>query len=331
MVSLSFEGIGDLVFQDENKFSNKFLKLIYRAIKHNEKNEKLINLLKMEIEDLEDLSDIITEFVRISEKEVILIIDEVDKSSNNQLFLSFIGMLRNKYLLREAGKDYTFKSVILAGLHDVKNLKLKLRKEEETKYNSPWNIAVDFNVDMSFSSEEIATMLEDYCNDNELIMDIEMLSKEVFFFTNGYPYLVSRLCQIIDEIIYVDNKKSWSIADIQNAVKILLEERNTLFDSVIKNLENNNELYQYIYDLIVNGFDKNFNNYNPIIEIGIIYGYFKNTNGKVTLSNKIFSEIIYNYMVSKLENNYSKIDEYNFKTQFLETNGGLNIEKILYE
>lgn len=59
-------------------------------------------------------------------------------------------MLRNKYLGREVGKDFTFKSVILAGVYDVKSLKLKIRNKEEAKYNSPWNIAVDFNVDMSF-------------------------------------------------------------------------------------------------------------------------------------------------------------------------------------
>ena len=39
-----------------------------------------------------------------SKKEVILIIDEVDKSSNNQIFLSFIGMLRNKYLSKRNGQ-----------------------------------------------------------------------------------------------------------------------------------------------------------------------------------------------------------------------------------
>ena len=84
-----------------------------------------------------------------------LIIDEIDKNSDNQLFLNFLGMLRNKYLLRNEGEDFTFQSVILAGVHDVKNLKLKLRADEERRYNSPWNIAVDFNMDMSFSKEEI--------------------------------------------------------------------------------------------------------------------------------------------------------------------------------
>ena len=90
-------------------------------------SEFILELAK-ETTDILDLSDAITEIVEKSEKEIIIIIDEVDKSSNNQLFLSFLGMLRNKYLLRAQGKDFTFQSVILAGVYDIKNLKLKLRR-----------------------------------------------------------------------------------------------------------------------------------------------------------------------------------------------------------
>jgi hypothetical protein len=79
-------------------------------------------------------------------------IDEVDKSSNNQLFLSFLGMLRDKFLLRNMGKDKTFHSVTLAGVHDVKSL--KIRPDEEQKYNSPWNIAADFDIDMIFQQKK---------------------------------------------------------------------------------------------------------------------------------------------------------------------------------
>lgn len=67
-------------------------------------------------------------------------IDEIDQSSNNQLFLSLLGMLRNKYLLRNEGKDYTFHSVILTRVHDVKSLKVKMPPDEEHKYNSHWGI-----------------------------------------------------------------------------------------------------------------------------------------------------------------------------------------------
>lgn len=58
--------------------------------------------------------------------------------------------------------ESTFQSVILAGVYDIKNLKLKIRLEKEHQYNSPWNIAADFTVDMSFAAGEIAGMLEEY-------------------------------------------------------------------------------------------------------------------------------------------------------------------------
>ena len=330
VISISFEGIGDKVFGDEEEFSNVFIELISDNLEFSYLEESMrLKSLSNNIKNMKDLSRVITNFVKEAEKEVILIIDEVDKSSNNQLFLSFIGMLRNKYLAREVEEDFTFKSVILAGLHDVKSLKLKIRSEEEAKYNSPWNIAVDFDVDMSFSAKEISTMLKEYCMENSFTMDIDRLSEELYFFTGGYPFLVSRLCQIIDEKIYEMDKKPWELIDVQEAVKMLLEEKNTLFDSLIKNLENNKELFDYIEDIIVRGNDKNFNNDNPLVEIGRLYGYIENNDGKVGISNKIFGERIYNYMVSKLENGYSKMNSYNFKQAFIEADGSLNIEKIL--
>ena len=75
---------------------------------------------KTKVENFIDLSRVITKFIIKANKKIVLMIDEVDKSSNNQLFLSFLGMLRNKYLLRNEGEDYTFHIVILAGVHDVK-------------------------------------------------------------------------------------------------------------------------------------------------------------------------------------------------------------------
>ena len=103
------------------------------------------------------------------DKKVVLIIDETDKTSNNLVFLRFIGMLRDKYLEREKPKRATFQSVILSGVYDIKNLKVKLvqrgiyqLQDGEKRINSPWNIAVNFKVDMSFSPPEIATMLLEY-------------------------------------------------------------------------------------------------------------------------------------------------------------------------
>ena len=70
----------------------------------------------------------------------------------------------------------TFRAVILAGVYDVKNLRRKIRPDEVHKYNSPWNIAADFKVDMSFSREEIAGMLDEYEKDYHTGMDVELLA-----------------------------------------------------------------------------------------------------------------------------------------------------------
>lgn len=113
-------------------------------------------------------------------KKIILMIDEVDKSSDNQIFLSFLGLLREKYLKWQQGKDETFQSVILAGVYDVKTLKLKLHPQEEMKYNSPWNIAVDFQMDMSFDCEDIESMLKEYESEHRTGMHVQDIARIIY-------------------------------------------------------------------------------------------------------------------------------------------------------
>lgn len=323
VLSISFEGLGDLIFEEEKTFSKTILKIFGDSIQFNyqEYSSKLYEMSE-DINDLNAVSKAITNFCRIVDKEIVLFIDEVDKSSNNQLFMSFLGMLRNKFLLRQQGKDKTFYSVILAGVYDIKNLKLKIRQDDEKKYNSPWNIAVNFNVDMSFNSDEISTMLKEYSEDKNVTISIKEISEIIYFYTSGYPFLVSRLCQIIDE-----NQLLWDEENINRSVKELLQENNTLFDDLVKNIENNNEFKDYIFDLIINGTEKTFNIHNPLINLGVIYGYLKNMDGRVKMSNRIFEQMLYNYFSSKLENK-TDMSTYNFKENFIIENG-LDFERIL--
>ena len=71
----------------------------------------------------------ITALCSACQKKVILMIDEVDKNSDNQIFLSFLGLLREKYLKWQQGKDQTFQSVILAGVYDIKTLQQQSEKD----------------------------------------------------------------------------------------------------------------------------------------------------------------------------------------------------------
>ena len=270
------------------------------------------------------------------DKEIVLIIDEVDQASNNAVFLKFLGVLRKKYLVRDKVK--TFKSVILVGVHDIKSLKLLIQEQrvitaDEAKeiasdrYNSPWNIAADFKVDMTFNSQEIATMLAEYEKDKHTGINIDEVSEEIYKYTSGYPFLVSKVCKVIDEDLS-DNKK-WDVGGVEQAIKIILKENSTLFESLIKNLENDTKLYNVIYNIIVTGKRIVFNIHNPIQSRAMMYGIIKeNENEKVKIHNIIFEKIIYNYMISKRETSTGIESDYADKNKFV-NNGILDIELVL--
>lgn len=330
VIRSSFEGIGDVIFESEKEFSGSILHIFYRTLRFIDK-EQADRLLKLGdgLKNLREVSEAITIFVKESPKPVLLMIDEVDKSSNNQLFLSFLGMLRDKYLLARDGLDYTFHSVILAGVHDVKNLKRKIRPDQEKTLNSPWNIAADFNVRMGFSVEEITTILREYTSDTGIEMNIGKIAGKIYYYTSGYPFLVSKLCKVVvEDILPVTGDLKWEIKHLQQAVQIILKQKNTNFASLIKNLENNQQLYDMVFQLIMDGEEKGYNSHNPMVELGELYGIFKNSDGKLKIHNKIYEQIIYNYMSSKLETD-TDIGSYNYRGHFITENGDLDFKHVL--
>lgn len=252
-----------------------------------------VKIQKLDAFDL--LSKRITWLCKRCDKKIVLMIDEVDKSSNNQVFLHFLGMLRNKYIKRVGNDIPTFWSVILAGVYDIKNMKLKLRLDEEKKYNSPWNIAVDFNVDLSFQAREIATMLQEYENDHHTGMDISSMSEEIFKYTNGYPYLVSAICKFIEESL----DAVWTKDGVIAATKHIINNKSPLIDSIIKNYENNAELQMLIERIVIQGEQFPYTMTSPPIDLGITFGLFRENNGTVQISNKIFEIVLYNHIIVK--------------------------------
>lgn len=145
VLRLSFEGAGETSFSNDRAFVEMFIRAAADSAERAgisgislDQWKNLSPLTENSFQDAFDLlSRKITSLCRDSEREIVLLIDEVDKSSDNQIFLNFLGMLRNKYLSGREGSDDTFKSVILAGVYDIKNLKIKLRPDAEKKYNSP--------------------------------------------------------------------------------------------------------------------------------------------------------------------------------------------------
>ena len=324
IIKTSFEGLGDESFKSIPVFVNTFCSLMTNFLQNIGEEQNVWKFFDhKDLTSFEELSKVITCFCESSPKPVVLLIDEVDKSSDNQMFLNFIGILRNKYLERNEGLGNTFHSVVLAGVYDIKNLKLKLRPNAEKKYNSPWNIAADFNVDMTFHPEEIAQMLNDYENDVHTGMDIKAISEEIYKYTTGYPFLVSYICKKIDE----EFDQEWTSESIVKAVKVLVQGNSTLMDDLSKNLENNPEFREFMYSVSVNSVSYSFSLLNPMVNMGNMFSYIRDKNGRVVIHNLIFEEALFLYFTLDytIKNN-AKLSP--FQLNYVR-NGKLNMEHVV--
>ena len=95
-IRISFAGVGDDVFLTEKAFCNMFLDMLESRVRQ-QGPEALADFLLEESHrttSLKELSKSVAKLAAQSGKRVVLMIDEVDKSSNNQLFISFLALLR---------------------------------------------------------------------------------------------------------------------------------------------------------------------------------------------------------------------------------------------
>lgn len=338
VISLDFQLMSHKDFEEEGTFVKAFSEAVLRkAGAENavpaEIRSELQNLIgNVQEAALARLFEILSSWCEISEKPIVLIIDEVDSASNNQVFLDFLSQLRGYYIDRDVTP--AFQSVILAGVYDIKNIKRKIRSGGEHKNNSPWNIAAKFRVDMSFSQKDIAGMLEEYEQDYRTGMNIADMAELLYEYTSGYPYLVSWLCKCIDEEIagstdFPDRESAWTKAGFLEAVKILLSEKNTLFESLVNKLTDYPELKNVLYELLFTGKAILYNPLNKYIETAEMFGFIKHENGSAVISNRIFETVLYNLFISE-EYMDSKIYDAGLreKNQFV-SGGHLNMRKVL--
>jgi len=315
VLMLSFEAITEKVFENENTFCRRFLLMLHTTFQHEELGgiplyireecEKLIDTGESGL-DFWVLDEFITRLCKESGKPVVLMIDEVDSAGNHQVFLSFLALLRKKFL--ERSTLVTFQSVILAGVYDIKNLKLKIRKDDERHYNSPWNIAAKFNVDMRFSADGIAGMLEEYEKKNQTGMLTNEISGLIRDYTSGYPVLVSMICKIMDEDIpgselFPDLCSAWTKEGFFEAIRLLVNDTNLLFDDMIKKILEYPELYTMLHDILFLNQKYSFNINTFEINLGFMFGFIdKNSkNNAVVIANRIFEMMLNMFFLSEAE------------------------------
>lgn len=340
VLSLDFQGLGSASFKTEETFCRSFIKLVLTKLEYGQVSvpnmiaDQMTGFISGQNEDnkLEDLMRVMRRWCGTSKLPVVLIIDEVDSAANNQVFLDFLAQLRYGYISRDTDGMPAFQSVILAGVTDVKHLKAKIRSDIDHKENSPWNIATDFNIDMSLSESGIRGMLDEYAADHHIEIDTASLAKQIHDYTSGYPFLVSRICQLLDENVSARKGLAfaWSGAGLDEAVKLLLSENNTLFQSLTKNLNNYPDLKAAIRSILMEGTKLAYNAQQDEIVQMQMYGLIRKDHNTVRIANRIFETMLYNLFLSDEEvknNAFTRAGDL-AKNQFV-TDGKLNMRLIL--
>lgn len=326
--SISFEGLSDSAFESLETLLAATVELMGQPI-------KWVGMPNLKEPALQMLSELYGQHSKSMQQSVfielvgtlcatnrcVLIIDEVDAAGNYPEFIKFLGLLRAMFLKRD--EIPTFQSVILAGVYDIKNLKLKIRPEEQHQYNSPWNIAAPFDTDMSLHADGIAQMLADYAEEHKTSFDCQAVAQLIYDYTSGYPFLVSRLCQIIDE-----KQLTWDKEGVLMAVREILVERNTLFDDLIKKLDQFPQLHDLLKHIIFSGEQVPYSSDEKYLQIAAMFNYIKNMKGMVAICCRLMETRLCNLFIN--EEKFSDIYKQGqlFKSQFIH-DGQLDMRLII--
>ncbi|MDR2731970.1 MAG: hypothetical protein LBB36_01995, partial [Fibromonadaceae bacterium] len=129
------------------------------------------------------------------------------------------------------------------------------------------------------------------------------LAGEIRAYTNGYPYLVSRICQTIEQKL----NKDWTTNGVQEAVKEILFEQSTLFDDIFKNIESNPDLKDLLRELTVGNRAYFYNIDNQAIQLASIFGIVEKRERLVAIHNRIFEVRVTNYFASEKDMQKNRI------------------------
>ena len=90
----------------------------------------------------------------------------------------------------------------------------------------------------------------------------------------------------------------WSGEGVMEAVKRLLSEKNTLFESLIGKLNDYPELRKMIYLLLFQGQPIAYNADDQSIDMLLMFGFIRIENATVQIANRIFETRLYNYFLT---------------------------------
>lgn len=148
---------------------------------------------------------------------------------------------------------------------------------------------MDLKTDMSFGIEDIKEMLSEYEREYQTGMDISEVATLIYDYTSGYPFLVSRICKIVDD----------------------------------------EKLKKMLYEILFLGKTYAYNPDSEQIDKGRMFGFIKEENGNAVIANRIYETRLYNMFLSEEMLNSDTYEAALLgKNQFVQ-DGKLNMDLVM--
>ena len=113
-------------------------------------------------------------------------------------------------------------------------------------------------------------------------------------------------------------------------MRILLSEKNTLFESLTGKLYDSGSLRKILYDILFGGRKIIYNPDDPSVDIATMFGFVKNADGMLAIANRLFETRLYNYFLAAGDAQNSEIfaAASDHKSQYLK-NGRLDMDTVM--
>ncbi|MEM7536452.1 MAG: hypothetical protein AAF639_29985, partial [Chloroflexota bacterium] len=217
----------------------------------------------------------------ILNRQGLLIIDEFD-AAGAALAEPMLGAFRDMYLNRYKPTRYALQSIVLVG---VRNIPALLGGTQ-----SPFNIADQYEVPY-FTYEETTTLLDQYTAETGQSFTQDAID-EIYRESQGQPFLVNRLAQILTIDIVPDRSQPILPSHMEQAMVDLLAENNTHFASITsKAVPHRTRLLPILF------YDEKRSNFRePVTQELLMYGILRKMRKHgvltATIANPIYRKML---------------------------------------
>ena len=222
---------------------------------------------------------------KAASRPLVLFLDEID-SLVGPVLVSVLRQIREGFPDRPESAPA---SLALVGMRDVRDYKIAMDGRDGATGGSPFNIRDRSLLLRNFTRDEVATLYAQHTTDTGQPFALDAVD-HAFALTQGQPWLVNALAQVVVDELLTDRTASITVAHIDRAKDVLIERQDTHLDSLAERLRE--PRIRAILEPMIGGESPGeipIDDIRFAIDLGLLR---QSTSGGLEVANPIYREII---------------------------------------